>query len=348
MRIPFTLFLIIILLSGRLEAQVATLEGRQWSQTGMDELITKKMEADHIPGVSLAIINGGAIVLNKSYGWRNIEMALPVDSNTTFEAASLSKPVFAYGFSKLVASGKIALDTPLYRYMDYPDISYDPRNQLVTARMILSHTAGFPNWRDGSRDGKLYFISDPGEKFAYSGEGYVYLGRVVEKIAGTPLNDYFRDSVFIPLSMSHTFYIWNAHADSVTSIGYSKKGKPMPKTHPGQVRVASGLQTNAGDYARMLCGILNAEGPLKETLDIFFQPQLKVKAGGIVADYWGLGFAIKMYKDKKLINHFGSNPGFESFMEIYPDTKYGVVMFANKDGGLDFMKELINKVFHDD
>jgi CubicO group peptidase (beta-lactamase class C family) len=347
MRTRVLLLLLLVLSTGlSLTAQVANLEGVRQSPEELDKLITGKMQSSDIPGLSVVIINDGKIVFNKTYGVRNVESNEPVDTNTTFEAASLTKPVFAYGFAKLVASGKVSLDTPLYRYLDYSDINYDERHKLVTARMVLSHTAGFPNWRNSSKEGKLYFVSDPGEKFVYSGEGYVYLGKVVEKVSGTPLNDYFRDSVFVPLSMSHSFFIWTKHADSVTSIGHSKKGKLMPKTKNSIVRIASGLQTNAIDYARLIQALLTADGQLRSTLDVFFTPQLEVNDRSIEADAWGLGFALKTYGEKQVVNHFGSNPGFESFMEFFPGTKFGVVMFANKDGGLEFIKKFTKNVLH--
>ncbi|MET0464663.1 MAG: serine hydrolase domain-containing protein [Chitinophagaceae bacterium] len=340
------IFLVSLLLTERAHTQITNLEGKTFSYQELNNLFEKIRSSYDVPGASIAIINDGAVVYNEVYGVRSTASMVRIDTNTTFEAASLTKPVFAYGFAKLVAAGRIAMDTPLNRYFSYEDIDYDERAKAVTARMILSHTAGFPNWRNNSKDGKLYFISNPGEKFFYSGEGYVYLGKVLQKITGITLDQYYRDSVFTPLGMEHTFFIWNAHADSVTSFGHTKKGKPLPKTHPGEVRIASGLQTNASDYSRFVCGLLNADNTLKAVLEDFFQPAVKVKEAGVVADYWGYGFAIEMRGEKKMINHFGANPGFESFMELDPVSRYGFVVFTNANDGLKLVRKVNDDILH--
>lgn len=104
-----------------------------------------------------------------------------VDNDTVFEAASTSKPVFAYAVMKLVEKGVIDLDTPLTHYTSERFLKGDPRLDLVTARHVLSHTSGFPNWR--SAEG-LRLDFTPGEKWSYSGEGYSYLQSVVTHLTG--------------------------------------------------------------------------------------------------------------------------------------------------------------------
>src|SRR5205085_228501 len=113
----------------------------------------------------------------------------PVNTETIFEAASLSKPVSAYAALKLCDKGLLKLDEPLSNYLPEPYIADDPRIKLVTMRHVLTHTPGFPNWR---RNATLNFINNPGEKFSYSGEGFVYLQAVVEHITRQPLQEYIK------------------------------------------------------------------------------------------------------------------------------------------------------------
>src|SRR5262245_12589079 len=128
-------------------------------------------EAD-IPGMSIVVIRNGKVAWHNNFGVKNTKTAQPVDDNTVFEAASLSKPVFAYAVLKLVEQGKIGLDVPLTKYLPTPYIDGDPRLEKITARIVLSHRTGFPNWRPGS---SLSIHFTPGERFSYSGEGFIYL-----------------------------------------------------------------------------------------------------------------------------------------------------------------------------
>src|SRR5579863_6059040 len=137
-----------------------------------------------MPGMSIAVIRGGKTTWVHGFGVKNEKSGEPVTAGTVFEAASLSKPVFAYGVLKLVEEGKLALDVPLTTYLPKPYIEGDERLTKITARIVLSHRTGFPNWRDAD---KLLIYFTPGERFSYSGEGYVYLQRVVEHITGKPL-----------------------------------------------------------------------------------------------------------------------------------------------------------------
>src|SRR4051812_37544471 len=128
-----------------------------------------------VPGLAIAVIDNGRVAWTKSFGVMRVGSPEPVTETTRFEAASLSKPVTAYVALQLVDAGRLALDTPLTHYITYADLPGDPRVATMTARHVLSHTTGFPNWR--RRDPLTLFFT-PGERFSYSGEGYVYLQRV--------------------------------------------------------------------------------------------------------------------------------------------------------------------------
>src|SRR5581483_1210990 len=136
----------------------------------------------------------------------------PVDTATVFEAASLSKPLFTYGVMRLQHEGLLDLDTPLTRYMPGHEFCADPRLDRVTARMVLCHMTGWPNWRRQGRS--LKFKKAPGRAFGYSGEGYVYLQQVVERISGQSLDAFMRQAVLRPLSMTRSSYVWRESYES--------------------------------------------------------------------------------------------------------------------------------------
>src|SRR6184192_2249052 len=129
-----------------------------------------------VPGLAMGIVRDGKIVGTTAEGVRNTASAVPVDDDTVFEAASLTKPVFAYAVLQLIDAGVLSLNDTLSAYVpEYlPD---DPRATTITVRSVLSHTTGLPNWRNESNPLRTYFA--PGARFSYSGEGFVWLQRVV-------------------------------------------------------------------------------------------------------------------------------------------------------------------------
>ena len=181
------------------------------------------MREKKIPGLSMAIIENSEIVLHSELGVKNSQTKDLIDKDTLFEAASLSKPVFAYGVLKLVEKGQLNLDKPLVEYLAHSDIKNDERVNCITARMVLTHTSGFPNWRPKNESLKIHF--QPGERFSYSGEGFLYLQKVIEQISGLSLEDYIKKNVFTPLEMNHSTFVWvndNRKAEGHNPGNFSK------------------------------------------------------------------------------------------------------------------------------
>ena len=152
---------------------------------------------------------------------------MQVDENTMFEACSMSKPVFAYLVLKLVEQGKLDLDKPLYDYLPEKFICEDEDYpKQITARMILSHTSGLPNWRKGSEENEsplpIYF--KPGTKFQYSGEGIYYLQRVVEHITNESLESYAKRTLFDKLGLESTSFVWTEKYDQQIATGHNADG----------------------------------------------------------------------------------------------------------------------------
>ncbi len=207
--------------------------------------------------MSIALIRNGKTAWLHGFGVKNKKTGEPVKADTVFEAASLSKPVFAYAVLKLADQGKLDLDTPLITYLEKPYVP-DERAGKITAGMVLSHRTGFPNWR--AEDNVLPIYFSPGSRFSYSGEGYIYLQRVVEQITGKPLDIYMSEVVFKPLGMNNSSYVWKASFDALAATGHDSKGKPREREKPTQAGAASTLNTTAKDYAQFVNAILNGKG----------------------------------------------------------------------------------------
>jgi CubicO group peptidase (beta-lactamase class C family) len=323
----------------------------------LQEDASEQMKKFGVPGASLALIRNGKTVWLHGFGIKNAKTAVPVTTDTIFEAASLSKPVFAYGVLKLVDQGKLGLDIPLTTYLPKPYITGDPRLEKITARLVLSHRTGFPNWRGD--DGKLPIYFTPGERFSYSGEGYIYLQRVVEKITGKPLNDYMTEAVFKPLGMTSSSYIWRTSFDALTATGHDEKGTPTDKWKPDEAGAASSLNTTAKDYALFVDAILNGKGLKPATLHEMETPQIaldptcriciKQEPKQLSRELaWGLGWGIQQKEGEEELWHWGDNGSFKAFVMADTKTKSAIVIFANSSHGLDFAEPLVDEAMATD
>jgi len=314
---------------------------------GLESRIPELMDKAWIPGLSIAILQGGKPVWIRGFGLTSVQKRTPVTEGTVFEAASLSKPVFAYAVMQLVEKGVLKLDTPLVSYVpdSYIESEFlktrieDPRFRKITARMVLSHSPGFPNWRRG---GPLTIGFEPGEKFSYSGEGFVYLQKVVEHMTGKPLQPLMGELVFGPLGMADSSYVWRADYETSTAIPYGALGDPAAKNHPKQANAAASLHTTARDYARFLSAILNRERLKEETAAEMFRPQssLKNEPSGSLA--WGLGFGLQRSSDGMSVWHWGDNGNFKAYFEASLSGKSGVVFFANSGYGLTVVQDVVD------
>ncbi|WP_185974311.1 serine hydrolase domain-containing protein [Litoribacter populi] len=206
------------------EKSIQTLSGEPISTTDLDQFLKNQMETLKIPGLSIAVINDAEVVYNNHLGVIRSDSDEKVSRTTLFEAAAMSKSLFAYFTMKMVEEGLLDLDTPLYKYMPYSDIEHDERYKLITARMALSHTTGFPNWRFFNEDGKLDIKFTPGTQFHYSGEGYEFLAKVIAHLKDRSLknlDESFQQEVARPLGMKHSYFTKNDYVVAHKAYGHS-------------------------------------------------------------------------------------------------------------------------------
>ncbi len=194
------------------------------------------MDKALVPGLAIALVEDGSVVSVKTAGVMNRESKQPIDEETVFEAASLSKPMFAYTVLRLTDSGLIDLDRPLDSYLASSSVSADDKAKQITARHVLSHSSGFMNWRF-NEGAELSVTFPPGSQFSYSGEGYIYLQRVVEEITGRGLESVMREYLFEPLGLKKSSYVWSEARESDMARGYRK---PHESTEGDSWGVASG------------------------------------------------------------------------------------------------------------
>jgi CubicO group peptidase (beta-lactamase class C family) len=347
---------VVTLISVSAQAQIKTLSGKTITPAAMDQFLKTQMDSFHIPGLSVAFINGGKIVYHRELGFANLEQQTKVDENSLFEACSMSKTVFAYYVLQLVDKGVLTLDTPLYKYISYPDIAYDDRYKLITARMVLSHTSGLPNWHEYEPadtslhlpKGAQYLKFTPGTGFNYSGEGYQYLVKVVVHLLHTndiELGNIVYKDVCVPLGMKHSKFGWNDFIKEHKAAGYRQKdddgiNKPgeFKKTFE-EFSAAGGLHSNAVEYAHFMIALMNEKGLSKASFQEMFKQQTKVPEWDD-ADYWGLGISMKKNAYGMRYMHSGNNGDFTCYFIMYKDKKTGYVFFTNNNRAGDLFDKL--------
>jgi CubicO group peptidase (beta-lactamase class C family) len=318
--------------------------------------IQQLMKKENIPGLSIVIIENAEIASHDEYGLKNSEAVDPIDDITIFEVASLSKPVFAYGILQMVEDGLLNLDKPLVEYLPYPDVENDKRLKFITARMVLSHTTGFPNWRAEGESLKIYF--QPGEKFSYSGEGFVYLQKVAEKLLELSMEDYLKKSVFQPLGMAHSSFVWQKEYEKLMASGHNAAGIPIKRPRSPTGNAAFTLNTTALDYAKFIIAIMKGTGLKPETMHQMMTPQIRVEEGcvncvhkhpGKLSDSisWGLGWGLQRSVQGDSFWHWGDNNGFKSYVVGFRKEKKGIIIFTNSSNGLglSIIPQIIHKIW---
>jgi len=288
------------------------------------EHVPELMARAHVPGVSVALIQNGQLSWSGAFGVKHRDSAERVDDTTVFQAASLSKPAFAFAVMHLVARRSIALDTPLASYLSAPYVEDDALSEQITARHVLGHVTGWPNWRPAGEP--LRREAPPGERFGYSGEGYVYLQRVVEHITGRLLDEVMQADVFTPLAMRHSSFAWAAPAHPALAAPHDRDGAPRAPHIGEQANAASSLHSTPTDFARFVAVFLNHPSAVAQEM---LQPQVGVNDH--VA--WGLGWGLEAGEGGQAFWHWGDNPGYKSFVLALRDARSGVVVMTNADGG---------------
>ena len=335
------------------------------------------MKKASVTGMAIGLFNHGKPVYQKCFGYKNADTKVPLQVNTNFYGASLSKAVFAALVMKLVEEKIISLDTPLQQYLpkrvyeygpgtswnqDYTSLKDEPLYQKITARHCLSHSAGLANWRWDEPDQKLHIHFEPGSQYSYSGEGFCYLQFVIEKLTGKLLNELMQEKIFGPLGMKHSSYTWQPAFEEDYCYGHDKNNQVYPKDKDNAPRAASTLETTAGDYMLFIAAVLQKKILRPATFDTLFKQQLRLRSrfqmgpqswtdttadnDHILLGYalgWGrleTPFGFGVFKE-------GHGDGFQHYSILFPEKNMGIVIMTNSDNGESIFKELLEFAIKD-
>ena len=335
--------------------------------TSRIEELTKKA---NVHGLAIAIFNDREIVYSKAFGVKNMETQEPLRMDTAFYGASLSKAVFAVLAMKLVEDGILDLDTPLVSYVKQPvstfeasrekawhedlrDLKDDTLHKTITARMSLSHTTGFPNWRWVEPDRKLRVKFEPGSRYSYSGEGMTFLQVILERRTGRPLEDWMKEKIFEPYGMATSSYTWQPRFEANYCHGHDEKGTVLEKDKDNAARAPSTLETTPEDYARFLHAVLNRKGLEESSWNEMFSPQIRIRSkqqfgsqeptadNDDIELSYGLGWGLLKTPYGWGAFKEGHGDGFEHYTILFPESGMGVMLLSNSANGESAFKELL-------
>lgn len=288
------------------------------------------------------------------------------EAQTIFQAASISKVVFSYIVLRLVDMGIIDLDKPLYKYMGKkPDARFCNafetraenkenirRAKMLTARIVLNHRTGLPNWAKGTgprRERPLIFKCEPGEKYTYSGEGIDYLQRVVEHITGMSLEELARREVFDPLGMDNTSYRWLPQYDKMAAYGYNKDGVRRGRGNTKVVGDAAfSMRTNVRDFSLFLDALMVGRGLSPESFKMMTSSLMPAPKEDTC---FGLGIRVTKNADHprdEVWHHGGSNPNFRCRFMLFPERKSYLIFFTNSVYGAGKTRKMMLDTFYPD
>jgi len=329
----------------------------QLSETSnlLDQILPDLMDQHQVPGVSVAGIENGEFAWTRQYGVRSMQTQEAVTANTVFEACSMTKPFCAYAMLKLVERQIMDLDTPLVKYLEHSYIENEPLHEKITARMVLTHTSGFPNWRPGGRDSDepLVVHFEPGTDFMYSGEGFWFLQRAVEHITNAPLDKWMDAELIHPLGMNNSSLIWKKEFHDVAA-GHDKNGEvEMERNFFAQPNAAFSLYTTPADYALFIAEIVKQDRAAshslgKEMLSQMLAPHYEAphtKSYG-KRTLRGLGWEILQTANATYHGHTGANRDmFRCVCQFDVSARAGFVLMTNAGGGEDLRSELLAALY---
>ena len=309
------------------------------------------MARAQVPGAQLLHGDARSASLH-CHGVLRSDEAQAVDAQTVFQAASLSKVVGAYIALRLVDAGLLDLDTPLWQYWPSPRLKDNPAAQAITARMVLSHTSGLPNWQISPADPAidhtpLQGLYAPGEAFVYSGEGFYLLQRTLEHLSGQRWEALAREQVFIPLDMPSSHFMATPQFNAHKARGHHADGTLERERVFAWENTAWTLSTTASDYQHFVQRALFAgQGLQPATHAAMLAPASaandpRAQSAADARIQWGLGVGLQHDGSRRLAWHWGDNPGFKALFALDIDSGQSLVLLTNSQNGPQAYRPLL-------
>jgi len=319
-------------------------------RTQIEAAVSKFMASNHVPGVSIAVVEGGEYEWASGFGFADAENNAPASEHTLFRLASISKSLTATAAMQLWERRQLDLEAPVQKYCP----SFPQKASPITTRQVMGHLGGIRHYKSESQDdpevgntkhfenpiqaGLDFFkndplVSDPGKQFHYSTQGYTLVGCVIEGASGAKYVDFMRQNVFVRAGMEHT-----QPDDRFAIISY--RTRFYRKTESGSVQNADfldssykipggGWLSSAEDMARFEVAILNDKLMRRATRDRMWTP---LKPSDESQDSYGLGWGAGDEDGIAFVAHTGGQQGTSTAFLIAPAQRDGVVVLTNMEG----------------
>jgi CubicO group peptidase (beta-lactamase class C family) len=337
------------------------------------------MEIAQLPGIGIGVVQRGKPGWKHYEGFANADTKTPITAESVFPAASLSKQVFAYLALGLLDEGRLELDKPLREYVK-EDAPTGPLGEKITARHVLSHSSGLRNWR-WEHGQEFVPAFEPGTKFRYSGEGFYYLMRCVERITGTGFEALVQERVMKPMGMNSSTYLWQAQDERRWVAGHDrgspenntearrklfaaieKSGAPLAEWNHDRVAAelmklqdlketpmpnnmvpnsAASLLTTVNDYGNFLTHIVRPTGAAFEIKAETRAMMMKPQVRINKEFAWGLGWGIQEDEGWTYLWQWGDNGEWKNFVLVHPESASAIVVFTNGDTGMRVAERVV-------
>jgi CubicO group peptidase (beta-lactamase class C family) len=356
-------------------SSIPRLDGTTISVAEAEAFARKTLDAAHVTGAQVAVLDHGQLVWSGAFGMRRLDPPLPMDRDTTTWAASITKSVFATYAMQLVERGEFSLDTPLAAQLPKPLDTYDeyrdsasalvkdPVWPTVTPRMLLAHTSGLHNFAFLEPDKKMHLQFKPGTKYRYSGEGINLVQLAIEQKKGRPLDQLLQEAFFTPLGMTRTGIIYRTEFAGNVADRFNADGTFHAQTKRFPARAAGSMTTSAEDLARFASALFAGRILKPATRKAMLAPFLQIRAlhqfalkanepeGREAADVglaygagWGLltktRFGPAFFKE-------GHGDGAQNYMICFERRQACMILLTNSDNGEFAFRPLLETILGD-
>lgn len=305
----------------------------------LDKVIEPSATSNRFMGAVL-VAKDGKPLLDKGYGYANLEWQIPDSPTTKFRLGSLTKQFTAASILLLEERGKLKIDDPVKRFLPDAPATWDK----ITLFNLLTHTSGIPNFTDFPdykaseatpatpeqliarfRDKPLDF--EPGDRWQYSNSGYIVLGSIIEKVSGQHYADFLRQNIFEPLGMQDSGYDFSESITLRRAQGYVP-GENGPR-NAGYIDMsipfsAGALFSTTHDLLRWEEGLFGGKLLSSESLKKMTTP---------FKENYAMGIFVRDEQGHKVVEHAGGIEGFNTHLAYFPEDKITVVVLANLNGG---------------
>lgn len=313
------------------------------------------------PGLAIAVVRNGKVILRRGYGLANIEHRVPITPLTVFDLASLSKQFTGLAVAMLAAEGKVKLSDDIRKYIpELPDFG-----RPITIAHLLHHTSGLRDWASalsvaGWRpDDPITFKQiltmaynqrslnfEPGAEYLYSNTGYVLLAELVQRVTGRSFREWADEHVFRPLGMTNT-HVRDDYDEVIPNraYGYARGPNGTYRNTPDVITAfgSSSVFGTADDFARWLINFDEAVVGGKAAMSIMFTPG-KLNDGTPVKYGFGITHGANRYKGLPFFTGSGGWASFNTYDAYFPEQKFGVVVFANADENVVDAQDAVIKI----